>query len=67
MEAPIPFTGLGDVLRAPHVDDAKLSLLATVEAELAKPTTRARLLSLARWVMKVNAPKERSPSDTDAE
>jgi hypothetical protein len=49
------------------VDDAKTSSPARVAAELANPTTRQRLLSLARWIMKVNAPKEHSPSAAHAE
>src|SRR5260370_8233839 len=67
MDAPIPSPGLGDILRASHVDGAKASSPARVAAELANPTTRRRLLSLARWIMKVNAPKEERPSDADAE
>jgi hypothetical protein len=49
------------------VDDAKASSPARVVAELANATTRQRLLSLARWIMKVNAPKEHSPNAADAE
>jgi len=67
MGAPIPFTSLGDILRASNVDDAKASSPARVAAELANPTTRRRPLRLARWIMKVNAPKEDRPSDADAE
>ncbi len=63
----IPCTGRGDIDCAPHVDDANASSLARVAAELANTTTRMRPLSLARWVMKVNAPKEYSPNAADAE
>ncbi len=67
MDDEIPCTGRGDILRASHVDDAKASSPASVAAELANPTPRQRLLSLARWIMKVNASKEHRPSDADAE
>jgi hypothetical protein len=55
------------LLRAPSVDDAKASSPARVEAELAHPTRSVRLMSLARWIRNVNAPKEHSPNAADAE